>query len=108
MRTFIICCVCLAATCYSEDSSIWRQEIEQIDIQIKELKEKQMLYNSQKLQAEDRADRFDDQGRMLDARRAWRQADEADRRMAENQVMIDDLEKRKASILTEHPEAGNP
>ena len=81
----------------------WQDEVKQIDQQIETLKELQNKYISSAKRESNNAMRWQFQNRnYTDARRAWEKAAQDKQKAQEIQDQIDDLEKRKTTILKEH------
>ena len=79
-------------------------QIEQLDAQIKELKEMKRGYESRAIRAEDQADRLQFEDHFyLETRRYYRIADENRAKAAKIQEEIDRLEAQKAELLKKNP-----
>jgi len=98
MKNFFLIAMCLFACLgYAE---VYQDQIEQIDAQIKELKEMKRGYVARALRAENQADRlqFEDHF-VLETRRYYRIADENRAKAAKIQEEIDRLETLRAGLL---------
>lgn len=75
-------------------------EIERIDVQIEELREKKRGFEGRAIRAEDQAERMQFEDRfILETRQYFRVAEENRRKAEQAQEEIDGLEKRKAELL---------
>ena len=98
MKRFFLAALCLFA-CHGH-ADPYQDQIEQIDTQIKELKEMKRGYEARALRAENQADRlqFEDHF-VLETRRYYRIADENRAKAAKIQEEIDRLEDKRADLL---------
>lgn len=83
----------------------WREELKQIDDEIKRSEDLRDRYLSAARRAEDEGMRWQfQQNQKQEAKRAFQRADEKKQAAAMLQARIDGLKARKAQILQEHPE----
>ena len=93
---FLACYFCI---CHGQ-ADAYQDQIEQIDAQIKELKEMKRGYNARAIRAEDQADRlqFEDHF-VLETRRYYRIAEENRAKAAKIQEEIDRLEAQESRAV---------
>lgn len=83
----------------------WREELRQIDLEIKRLEDEQTRLNLAATRWDDAGRRWQFQNDMTqEAKKAYQKSDDAKAQMKINQQHIDALKARKAKLLSEHPE----
>ena len=81
----------------------WQDEVQQIDQQVEQLEDLQDRLRSKARKNVNNAMRWQFQNEnYLDARRAWDKVAQYKQKIQEVQDQIDDLKKRKNSLLQEH------
>ena len=88
---------------YQKVNEDWKSEVGEIDQEIDKLKNQRNLYLAKATRLQNQGDRLQfENNNLIDARRAWQQA-QIHREIATRiQEEIDGLEKRKQKILEEH------
>lgn len=115
---FTVICACLLGTtalfwmtaslALEEASQDWREELTQIDAELKSAEDLKNRYLADARRAEDQGMRWQFmQNEKQEAKRAFERADSKKQAAQMLQKRIDVLNARKAEILKEHPEAND-
>lgn len=116
-RRCLIIFVCLVggtallwiATTDAEDEQVlgWREELRQIDAEIKRAQDLKGRYLTEARRAEDQGMQWQ-RTQKQEAKRAYQRAEDKRQAAEMMQAHIDELKARRAQILQEHPEAYEP
>jgi hypothetical protein len=91
---------------FAQEESDWRQELQQINTELKQLTNEKNRYLAQSRRLEDQGLRWQfQQNQKQEAKRAFEMSDTKKQAAQMLQARIDVLNARKAQILQEHPEA---
>lgn len=102
-RSLILGNYYLAAATSNQSMPEWKQQVQQIDEKIAVLKKWQEGYQLTAERANFKANRLQfREDQLVDSRRLWQQAEQAEQKAKDIQVLIDDLEKEKKTILEAH------
>lgn len=86
-----------------------KEEVKEIDLEIRRLEEDQTKQKLLKARWEDLGQRWQFQNNMTqEAKRAFQKADDAQRQMDLNEQHLNALKARRAKIIEEHPGAAPP
>jgi hypothetical protein len=104
---FFIVCVFGVAQVFAQEED-WRTELQQIDVELKQLQDEKNRYLAAARRYEDQGLRWQfQQNQKQEAKRAFEMADIKKQAANMLQARIDALNARKSQILQEHPEAND-